>query len=296
MSLPPEKPMRISVVLLTHNRVEQALATLATLLALPDRPPVVVVDNASTDGTADRIARRYPCVKLIRARKNLGAAGRNLGVDAVTTEYVAFCDDDMWWRAGALTRAVAILDAFPRVAVLAARIVVGEAEVLDPTCEVMRASPLGDGGLPGPAVIGFLAGASVFRVTVFRQVGGFEPRLFIGGEEELVALDVLARGLMIVYADDVVLHHYPSALRDSALRRRLLARNAAWTAWLRLPAAEASVVTRRALAIMHAEGVLLRDASAMLAGFPWTFAHRRVISDDVRRMRAIVHAKAGRAV
>jgi len=58
MSLPPEKPMRISVVLLTHNRVEQALATLATLLALPDRPPVVVVDNASTDGTADRIARR----------------------------------------------------------------------------------------------------------------------------------------------------------------------------------------------------------------------------------------------
>ncbi|SAL87064.1 transferase [Caballeronia terrestris] len=291
-----ERPRRISVVVLTHNRVDQLLSTLAMLLALPDRPPIVVVDNDSSDGTSERVAQCYPSLRVVRAQCNLGAAGRNLGVAAVTTEYVAFCDDDMWWQAGALTRAVDILDAFPSVAVLAARIVVGESELLDETCEAMKTSPLGAEGLPGPAVIGFLAGASVFRAAVFEQVGGFEPRLFIGGEEELVSLDVLARGLMIVYADDVVLHHHPSPLRDSALRRRLLARNAAWTAWLRLPAAEACAVTRRALAAMRAEGTLMRDASAMLAGLPWAFVHRRVISRNVRRMRAIVHAsEAGRS-
>ncbi|WP_159939003.1 hypothetical protein [Caballeronia arationis] len=49
----------------------------------------------------------------------------------------------MWWQAGALTRAVNILDAFPSVAVLAARIVVGESELLDETCEAMKTSPLG---------------------------------------------------------------------------------------------------------------------------------------------------------
>jgi hypothetical protein len=97
-----------------------------------------------------------------------------------------------------------------------------------------------------------------------------------------------------VYADDVVLHHRLSALRDSALRRRMLARNAAWTAWLRLPAAEACVVTRRALAAMRAEGTLMHDASAMLAGLPWAFVHRRVISRNVRRIRAIVHASEAR--
>jgi hypothetical protein len=54
-------------------------------------------------------------------------------------------------------------------------------------CLRMSASPLPREGLPGPALVGYMAGACVFRASVFREVGGYEPRLFIGGEEELVA-------------------------------------------------------------------------------------------------------------
>ncbi|SAK95998.1 transferase [Caballeronia arationis] len=288
MSAVPMNAAGVTVVVLTHNRVEQVLETLEKLLALPDCPNVVLVDNASTDGTTQRVSQHYPSVRVVASKTNLGAAGRNLGVACVATEYVAFCDDDMWWQANSLSRAVSILDGSPQVAVLGARVVVGEDEALDSTCALMKASPLGARGLPGPALIGFLAGASVFRTDVFRRVGGYEPKLFIGGEEELVALDVLASGLAIVYADDLVVHHHPSTLRDSALRRRLLARNAAWIAWLRLPIGEAWRATLRALVLMRREGTLLRGAATMFAALPWALARRRVIPPSVRRMRAIV--------
>jgi hypothetical protein len=96
----------------------------------------------------------------------------------------------MWWEAGSLARAVRVLDASPGVAVLSARVLVGESLELDETCVRMRNSPLESADLPGPPLTGYIAGACVFRTGVFRAVGGYEPRLFMGGEEELVALDL----------------------------------------------------------------------------------------------------------
>ncbi|MCE4547423.1 MULTISPECIES: glycosyltransferase family 2 protein [unclassified Caballeronia] len=284
-----ENCARLSVVVLTYNRADQVLDTLARLAALPDRIDIVVVDNASTDGAAARIAENFPLVKLVVAPRNLGAAGRNLGVARVHTEYVAFCDDDTWWSPGALTRAVEVLDAAPRVGVLNARVVVGEHGAADDTCERMRDSPLPRDGLPGPALIGFMAGACVFRTEVFRQAGGYEPRLFIGGEEMLVSLDVLGAGHEIVYIDELVLHHHPSPLRDSAQRRRLLARNAAWVAWMRLPLAEALRATYDAFRLMRAEPWPRSDVMALLQGVAWALARRRVIDERVRQMRELVH-------
>lgn len=279
---------RVSVVVLTYNRADQVLDTLARLAALPDRIAIIVVDNASTDDTAERVALAFPSVELVVAPSNMGAAGRNLGVDKVRTEYVAFCDDDTWWGAGSLTRAAEILDASPRVAVLSARVVVGEDGDADETCERMRLSPLGARGLPGPSLVGYMAGASVFRTTVFKAMGGYEPRLFIGGEESLLALDMLDHGHALVYADELVLHHHPSPIRDSALRRRLLARNAAWVAWLRLPLREAIDSTVRAFGVMHRERTLVSDATQLLRGLPWALTRRRVVGRHVQMMRAIV--------
>ncbi|WP_250510028.1 glycosyltransferase [Caballeronia sp. GACF4] len=288
MSAHDVSSVRLSVVVLTYNRADVVLRTIAKLAALPDPVRIVVVDNASSDNTARRIAEKFPSVDLVIASKNMGAAGRNLGVARVRTEYVAFCDDDTWWQAGSLSRAVQLLDASPRVAVLSARVVVGDAESTDETCERMRVSPLGSHGLPGPALIGFMAGASVFRTSVYREMGGYEPKLFIGGEESLLALDILSSGHALVYADELVLHHHPSEIRDSALRRRLLARNEAWVAWLRLPLAEALRSSLNAFFIMRRERTLLRDSLAMLRGLPWALSKRRVVARSVLLMRAIV--------
>lgn len=279
-----EKPARLTVVVLTYNRSDEVHDTLAKLAALPDRFDIVVVDNASTDGTAARIAAAFPFITLVIAPANLGAAGRNLGVAHVSTEYVAFCDDDTWWAPGSLSRAVKILDAAPCVAVLNARILVGALGTPDETCERMRESPLRSEVLPAPALIGYIACACVFRTNVFRQVGGYEARLFIGGEETLVALDVLSAGHEIIYIDELIVHHHPSPIRDSAQRRRLLARNAAWVAWMPLPLVEALRETRNAFRIIRMEHSTSSDLRVLLAGIAWALSRRRVIGERVKHM------------
>jgi GT2 family glycosyltransferase len=280
---------RVTVVVLTYNRADEVCETLSRLTALPEQPPIVVVDNASTDGTAHRIARAFPHVTVLHARRNMGAAGRNLGVACAETDYVAFCDDDTWWEAGSLTHAVSVLDAHPRVAALVARIVVEPEGSEDPTSTLMRASPLDATGLPGPALLGFMAGASVFRTRAFRQTGGYEPRLFIGGEEELVTLDLVTQGWAIVYADALTVHHKPSMVRDTGRRRQLVARNALWVAWMRLPRDVAWRRTRQALHAMKANQTLLRDGLDALRGLPWALRHRREVPPRVEAMRRLLH-------
>ena len=282
---------RITVVVLTHNRRREVLRTVEHLQSLPERVPVIVADNGSTDGTAAALAERFPSVRVVRCATNLGAAGRNRAAALASTDYVAFSDDDTEWQAGSLAHAVALLDRWPRVAVLSARVVVGDARDPDPTCDAMRASPLDRHDLPGPSLVGYMAGACVFRTSLFRALGGYEPRLFIGGEEELVALDLLDAGHAIVYCDAMTVLHRPSARRDSGLRRRLLARNAALVAWLRLPWRDVAAATLEACVASARGGHLLADTGALLRGIGWAMRRRHAVDPRVVEMRRIVAKK-----
>ncbi len=288
---------RVSVVVLTWNRADTLAVTLDRLLALPESPPIFLADNGSDDNTVALVRARFPTVCVIECGSNLGAAGRNLAADCVSTDYVAFCDDDTWWEPGALERAVQVLDAWPGVGVLGARVVVGEEACVDPACDAMRMSPLGSEGLPGPALVDFTAGACVFRTGLFRRVGGYEPRLFIGGEEALVALDVLTDGQAIVYCDQLVVHRHPSQARDGSLRRRRLARNAAWIAWLRLPWTDACRATLSAFGTFAREGHLMADGAALLRGLGWALSDREPLPERVlnlyRRSRCVPRRHAG---
>src|SRR3954465_13790453 len=130
-------PARIGVVVATRDRRETLLATLPRLLRAPERPPVVVVDNGSSDGTADAVRSAFPEITVIRSEVNLGAGARTLGVRRLDTEYVAFADDDSWWAPGGLGRAVELLARHERVGLVAARVLVGDDERLDPVCAAM---------------------------------------------------------------------------------------------------------------------------------------------------------------
>jgi GT2 family glycosyltransferase len=227
---------RVTVVLITRDRRTSLLRTLAELRELPERPPVVVVDNGSRDGTADAVRAAFPEVRVLRPGRNLGAPGRTLGVRAARTPYVAFADDDSWWASGALDRAADHLDAAPRLALLAARILVGPERRLDPVCRDMAASPLPRAGdLPGPSVLGFVACGAVVRRAAFLAVGGFSPVLFFLGEETVLAQDLAAAGWGLAYAGDVVALHHPAGAGDRPGRRRLQLRNALLSSWLRRP-------------------------------------------------------------
>src|SRR5215204_4348824 len=154
----PASPNRVAVVIATRNRGTELVGTLTRLLALDEQPPIVVVDNGSTDGTAELVRGHHPGVQVVGLRRNRGAAARTVGARLVDSPYVAFSDDDSWWAPGALRRAADLLDRHPRLAVLAARVLVGPEERLDPVCDQMAHSPLPPAAdLPGPSVLGFIA-------------------------------------------------------------------------------------------------------------------------------------------
>lgn len=241
---------RIGIVMITKDRRRSLLSTLPRLLALPERPPVVVVDNASSDGSATTVRRLHPEVTVLRLERNAGAAGRNVGVSVLGTPYVAFADDDSWWEPGALRRAADVLDRHPRLALLAARVEVGSQRALDPTCAAMAEGPLPpEPDLPGPPVLGFIACGAVVRADAFLGVGGFSAMMQVGGEERLVALDLATQGWGLCYVDDVVAVHEPTSQRDREARRRRVIRNDLWHAWLR---------RRWPAALRHTAGVAVR--------------------------------------
>jgi GT2 family glycosyltransferase len=225
----------VSVVVATRDRAARLRRTLNRLAELPEQPPVIVVDNGSTDDTA--AVAREAGAHVIVLDQNRGAVARNLGVAAATTPYVAFADDDSWWAPGALEKAAAYLDHNPRLALVAGRILVGARERTDPLSTFMAGAPLGRApDLPGPSVLGFLACASVVRRAAFLRVGGFDPVLFFMGEEARVAYDLAAAGWGLAYCADVVAHHYPKRdADDDGAKRTLTQRNDALMHWLRRP-------------------------------------------------------------
>ncbi|PDP87412.1 glycosyl transferase [Glycomyces fuscus] len=275
---------RVGVVVITRDRREELLRTLNRLEALPGPPPTVVVDNASGDGTAAAVAERHPWARLVRAGANLGSVGRNVGVEALDTPYVAFCDDDTWWEPGSLERAADLLDAHPGLGSVTARLIVEPAGSEDPITPELRHSPVpGPDWLPGPALLGVLAGVTVFRVRAFWQAGGFSRRLWMGGEEELLALDLAAAGWWMCWDEDTVAHHAASPVRDPTRRRRLGIRNTLWTAWLRRPVDGAWRHTWSVLRSVPRDLPSAMAVAEALGGLPWVLRERAPVPPQVER-------------
>jgi GT2 family glycosyltransferase len=278
----PASPARVAVVIATRNRGTELLGTLTRLRALDEQPPIMVVDNGSTDGTAELVRIRCPGVQVVGLRRNRGGAARTVGARLVDCPYVAFSDDDSWWAPGALGRAAELLDRHPRLAVLAARVLVGPDRRRDPVCDEMAHSPLGRAAdLPGPSVLGFIACGAVVRRSAFLEVGGFHVRLGVGGEEELLAVDLAARGWGLAYVEEVVAYHHPSPSRDPSARRRVQVRNALWSAWLRRPLGGAARQT------VHLAARAMRQPGAWsgillaLLGLPWVLRERHPVHPEL---------------
>jgi GT2 family glycosyltransferase len=288
-------PGSVTIVVLTCNRRDEVLRTLRHLVDAYPALPIVVVDNASHDGTAAAVGARHPRVTLVRLAANLGAAGRNAGVAATATPYVAFCDDDTWWLPGGIERAVEVLDAHPRLAAVTARVLVGERRHEDPTNALMATSPFPNVlGVPGTALVGLLAGACALRRAAFVDAGGYHPRFFLGGEETLLAIDLMARGWHMAYLPDATVCHWPSPARDGAARRRLLRRNALWCAWLRRPLRGALRATAAWFADARDGRTLRADLRDTLAALPWLLRERRVVPPHVEEALGVLDRLAAR--
>jgi GT2 family glycosyltransferase len=260
----------VTIVVASHNRRHRLLRSLGE-----HRAPVILVDNGSDDGTPEAVAAAYPWVRVVRLDHNLGAAARNLGAELATTPYVAFADDDSHWEEGSLRRAVELFRAYPRAGLLAARVLVGETGRLDPVSAYMGTAPLGTApDLPGPSVLGFLACSVAVRREAFLAVGGFAPRLFVYGEEALLAMDLATAGWGLSYVPELRVRHHPDGQdRDVEARARWEVRNRLLTAWLRRPV---RVGVRAALGAMRT-GTGRAALRSALREAGWVLRERRLL-------------------
>jgi GT2 family glycosyltransferase len=270
------------VVVITRDRRDSLLATLPRHEA-----PVILVDNASGDGTVGELRRRMPHVTVVPLSRNLGAVARNVGVRLARTPYVAFADDDSWWQPGALARAVSRLSADPGIGLLAGRVLVGSQLRTDPVSHQMAVAPLGRYGAAGlPRILGFLACGAVVRRDAFLAAGGFDPVVHFPGEEERLAIDLAALGWELVYDEGVEVRHEPAQRvgSDPFSRQRLIARNSLLTGVMRRPW---SLVGAQLVADLAAGGPRRAGVWAAVPRLPAALRERRIVAPVEEALRTL---------
>ncbi|MEU0257046.1 glycosyltransferase [Streptomyces sp. NPDC006184] len=279
---PADGDPRVTVAVITRDRSASLLRTLDALAALPERPPVVVVDNSRDDTTYRAVSGHPAITRLLRPAANTGALGRNLAARHARTPYVAFSDDDSWWTPGSLARAADLLDRHPRLGLLAARTLVGPEAAEDPLNAVLAASPLpSEPDLPGRPVLGFLGCACVVRREAFLGVGGYHPLLFFGGEETLLAYDLAAAGWGVTYEPSLSACHHPEDHGRTG-RSSLVRRNHVLTVCLRRPWPVAlRAGTGLALAAAAGRPGARSALKEALIRFPAALARRRTLPPHV---------------
>jgi hypothetical protein len=187
---------------------------------LPEGAPVLVVDNASADGTAVLLAERYPSVRVLTSPANRGfAGGVALAVDAVTTPAVVLLNNDAVVRPGWLAALLTGLDD-PGVAAVTSRLLLPDGRVNSAGGILTRngyGHDLGFGQPDGaqfdtPAEVAYGCGAALaLRTDAVREVGGVDPRFFLYYEDVDLSWRLRLAGHRIVYAPGAVVVHDHSA-------------------------------------------------------------------------------------
>lgn len=205
--------MRLTYVIITWNRCERLLETLRLIT---DRTPlpaaqyeVFVVDNASTDGTADAVAERFQQVQLIHLSRNQGMAARNHAIARAAGEYITILDDDSYPVGEAVARSMRYMDIHPRTAAVTGRVI------------------LPNGRFEASALPGVMIGcATTLRRAAIEQVGAFAPEFFRQAEEYDLSFRLANAGFIVERFEDLEFRHDKHARgRNSALTVRMDLRN-----------------------------------------------------------------------
>lgn len=113
----------LSIVIVSWNTRELLLDALATVLPLPVPGEVIVVDNASADGSVEAVEARFPEARIVRNERNLGfAGGVNVGLRAAREPYLLLLNSDTLVRGDALARLLAYAEAHPRAGIVGPRV------------------------------------------------------------------------------------------------------------------------------------------------------------------------------
>ncbi len=223
-----------SLIMLSFNTIELLRQSLSQLIdaAREIDAEIIVVDNASHDGSADMVEREFPQVKLIRAPMNLGfAGGNNLGAKHARGDYLILVNSDAFIQPGSLARGLDRMRQQPRVG-LAGGLLIGKDGQPEPSARCFP-SPLNDllslTGLAArfprsrffgrfdrtwadpqqPADVDWVPGAfCIVRRAAIDQTGFFDERYFLYYEEVDLCRRLRRSGWTIAYWPDLRAEHW----------------------------------------------------------------------------------------
>jgi N-acetylglucosaminyl-diphospho-decaprenol L-rhamnosyltransferase len=212
------------VVIPSWNARELLAETLDALAGEPGR--VIVVDNASTDGTGDMVRSRFPDVVLVTLDENAGF-GRAVGVGVARSSAAAvvLVNNDVVVQPG-FVGAITAPFADPAVGMVAGHTTIpGSGETDGFGIELDRALAAynrGRGAAPGRLAVPS-GGAAAYRRVAFLATGGFDPRLFAYGEDVDLGLRLRLAGWRVAEAPDAHGVHLGGATAgvDSPWQREL---------------------------------------------------------------------------
>ncbi len=233
----------VSVILVNYKGAEHTIACLQAFADVDwptDQIEFVVVDNASGDGSAERIRAEAPNAKVIESPTNTGfAGGCNLGVSHARGEYVAFINNDARPHRDWVKAAIEVLDRDRAVACVASKVLDWEGKKVDYVDgsltwygmgykrEVER---LDSPDYNHPKDVLFGTGAAMFvRTAIFKAVGGFDERFFMFYEDVDFGWRLNLLGHRVRYVPSSIAYHRHHATIEKFGQYRetyLLERNA----------------------------------------------------------------------
>jgi len=271
------------VVFLAYNRREDLRRSLIATIEESEYPQsrldVIVVDNASTDGTAEMLERDFGSVQVIRRPHNSGVSGWNDGFAAASGRYVLALDDDCRLPAAGLRRAVSEAERHD-----ADLVSFGVVSSVQEDYRFDRAEHR-------TGLLSFWGCAALFRREALQALGGYDPAIFIWGNELELMLRFYDRGFRHLHLPEVVAVHAkaPSAWAGGSIPARAYRANARNFGYIsgKLLARRDAAGALVALLARNLSDALRKDAGALkaiphtLGGFAQGLRRRRPVRASV---------------
>lgn len=242
----------LSVVVVSYETRELTLRCLETLVATTRalRPEIIVFDNASRDGSADAVAAAFPEVTLIRSPANLGfAAGNNLAARHARGQYLLLLNPDTEIHPGAIEALLAFARAHPQAGICGGRTVFPDGSLNPASCwnritvrsalfsaiglstlfpESGFFNPEGIGGWRRDTVreVDIVVGCFLLlRRDLWEQLGGFDTRYFMYGEEADLCLRARRLGYRpMITPEATIMHLVGASTRKKADKAVMIAK------------------------------------------------------------------------
>jgi GT2 family glycosyltransferase len=197
----------VTIVFLAFNRREELRASLREMLSASDyggEVDVIVVDNASTDGSADMVRGEFPEVRVMSHDRNVGVSGWNIGLAAARGDYVLALDDDAYLPSDGLRQAVEAAEAHD-ADLVSFKVV----STRNPAFVFTEDYPTG--------LCSFWGCAVLMRREVIDELGGYDPEIFIWANELEFMMRFFDRGLRHLHLPEVAARHMKSLQGGKAL-------------------------------------------------------------------------------